>query len=86
MDICQQRLPFLFRDAEELYPALTPPVDVSIHQDVHLGLPGDSIRFGIVFREYTVSHVPEQVHGPGRGRPFCDHDVRFAGGSPLPGL
>ena len=79
MDIQQQRSPFFFWDAEELDPALTSPVDVSVYQDVHLGLPGDPLRFGVVLREDVVPYVAEQAHGPGRSRPLCRHDVMLTG-------
>ena len=49
-------MPFFFWDAEELDPALTSPVDVSVYQDVHLGLPGDPLRFGVVLREDVGRH------------------------------
>ena len=86
MDIQQQRSPFFFRDAEELDPALTPPVDVSGYQDVHLSLPSDPLRFGVVLREDVVPYVPEQVHSPGRGHPLGRHDVMLTGGVVRPGF
>ena len=65
---------------------VTLPIDVPIYQDVDLGLPGNLLCLPVVFREGLISHVSEQVHGPGRGCSLGRYGITGVGGSLLPGL
>ena len=70
MNFRQQLAPLLVRDASKLHPVFTPPIEIPIYQDVHLGLTGYTLSFFVILGKGSISQVLEQIDRPWWGLSF----------------